>query len=417
MASILSQAAFESYSDVEVLGDLKRLRLAFDGIDDEALMRKLERKRGHGRDDFPVRVMWNLFIAMIVFCHKSVESFRRELDRNPTLCKMCGLHYDPHRKNHIPPARVFSGFTKRLKSFQDEVDRMFGDLTRQLAELIPGFGKNAAGDGKYLDSAAKRPPTKSGETDDRSENDAKFSTKEYKYRGADGKDHVKKETHFGFKVHVICDVPTELPIIFSVSEANADERAEMVKLINLLAPGQRAAMDTIALDRGYDSIDMIRALKHAGIIPIIDIRDCWKDGESTKQYKNTNMIYTFDGKVFYEDNDGPHKMSYEGYDCQKKCLRYSYKGKTYKIYTSYDERVFLPIARDSKKFKRLYKARTTVERLNSRLDNDYMFEEKEIRGIQKMRLMASLSLLIMNGMAVAKARQGIKSIRSLKRAG
>jgi len=416
MAIILSQSSFESYRDVEILGDLERLRLAFEGINDEALMRKLEKKRGHGRDDFPVRVMWNLFIAMIVFCHKSVESFRRELSRNPTLCKMCGLYYDPHRKNHIPPARVFSGFIKRLKSLQGELDQMFGDLVRQLDELIPGFCKNAAGDGKYLDSAAKRPPAESTETDDRSENDAAFSIKEYIYKGTDGKEHKKKETHFGFKAHVICDVATELPVVFSVTAANADERAEMVKLINGLTPEQREAMDTIALDRGYDSTDLIRSIKGAGIVPIVDIRDCWKDGEPTKQYKNTNITYTFDGKVFFEDDDGPHKMNYEGYDCQKKCLRYSYKGKTYKIYISYDERVFLPIARDSMKFKRLYKARTTVERLNSRLDNDYMFEEREIRGLKKMKLMVTLAFIVMNGMAVAKARQGIGSIRSLKRA-
>jgi hypothetical protein len=87
------------------------------------------------------------------------------------------------------------------------------------------------------------------------------------------------------------------------------------------------------------------------------------------------------------------------------------------IYISYDDRVFLPIARDSLKFKRLYKARTTVERLNSRPDNDYMFEDNYIRGLEKMRLMVSLSFIVMNGMAVSKVRQGIDSIRSLKRAG
>ena len=130
----------------------------------------------------------------------------------------------------------------------------------------------------------------------------------------------------------------------------------------------------------------------------------------------SNMDVNRFSKIFYEDDDGPHKMSYEGYDRQKNCLRYSYKGKIYKNYISYDERVFLPIARDSLKFKRLYKARTTVERLNSRLDNGYMFEDNYIRGLQKMKLMASLSFIVMNGMALAKVRQGIGSIRSLKRA-
>ena len=106
-------------------------------------------------------------------------------------------------------------------------------------------------------------------------------------------------------------------------------------------------------------------------------------------------------------------MKYEEFDKQKKCLRYSHEGKIHKIYISYDERIFLPVARDSEKFKKLYKGRTSVERLNGRLDRDYMFEEHCIRGLKKMTLMVSLSLVVMNGMAVGKLKNGKEKIRSL----
>lgn len=417
MAKIISQSAFEGYYGIEILGDLERLRLALDGIDDEELMRKLERSRGHGRDKFPVRVMWNLIIAMKVFGHLTVESFRRELDRNPTLARICGLRCAPGSAHVAPPARVFSGFIKRLKKEQAEIDHMFAGQVAELRELLPDFGKTVAGDGKYIDSIAKKPAKEMDETDDRSESDAKFSLKEYHYTGTDGKPHVKKETHFGFKAHVICDVETELPIAFSVTAANADEKAQMKTLINSLPPEQQEQIGYVLLDRGYDSTEMIRCIKGIGAAPVIDIRNLWKDKEETKQYKDTKIIYTFNGAVYYEDDDGKHKMAYEGFDRQKKCLRYSYKGKTYKIYISYDERVFLPVARDSMKFERLYKARTTVERLNSRLDRDYMFEDHFIRGLDKMKLMVSLSFVIMNGMALEKIKRGVDSIRSLKRAG
>ena len=67
MAKIITQNSLFNYEEIEKLGDLERLRLALEGIDDEKLMRKLERKRKNGRDDYPVRVMWNLVIAMKVF--------------------------------------------------------------------------------------------------------------------------------------------------------------------------------------------------------------------------------------------------------------------------------------------------------------------------------------------------------------
>jgi len=163
----------------------------------------------------------------------------------------------------------------------------------------------------------------------------------------------------------------------------------------------------LLLDKGYDSTQMIQDIKGFGIHPIVDIRNCWKDGELTRQYNNTDVVYDYQGNVFFVDDRGKqHRMIYEGYDAQKKCLRYSHKGKIYKIYISYDERVFLPVARDSMKFARLYKGRTAVERLNGRLDRDFMFEDHCIRGLKKMHLLASLSLLIMNVMAVAKIRRG-----------
>jgi hypothetical protein len=180
---------------------------------------------------------------------------------------------------------------------------------------------------------------------------------------------------------------------------------------------RRRIAECLLLDRGYDSMDMIKTIKGLGIAPLVDIRNSWKDGEPTKQYKDTSLVYDYRGTVYYvDDQSQQHKMKSEGYDNQKKCLRYSHEGKTYKIYISYDERVFLPIARDSAKFKKMYKGRTAVERLNGRLDRDYMFEDHYIRGLEKMTLMIGLSLVIMNGMAIGKLKNGRNGIRSLKTA-
>lgn len=113
-----------------------------------------------------------------------------------------------------------------------------------------------------------------------------------------------------------------------------------------------------------------------------------KMSKKQSNIKDTNIVYNYKGDVYFVDEKGiDQKMKYEGYDKQKKCLRYSYEGKMHKIYIRYDERVFLPIARDSDKFKRIYKGRTAVERLNGRLDRDYIFENHCIRGLKKMTTM------------------------------
>ena len=367
MATIIPQMTFADYGEeFENLGDLQRLQLALEGMDDEELMKCMEKKRGNGRNDYPVRVMWNLMIAMKVFGHRTIASFRRELGRNSQLRKICGLEDFGRKKHLVPPARVFTKFLKLLSNEQEQIDQMFTDLVMKISETLPSFGETLAGDGKYLDSYAKRPATSPNpQAGDRAETDAAWSGKEYHYIDKKGKEQVRMEWHYGFRAHLICDVGTELPIAYNVLAANSDEKKAMIDILAGLHDDLRERAMYLLLDKGYDSTDMIRAIKGAGIIPVVDIRNCWKDGEATKQYKNTDIVYDYRGNVYFVDGSGKqHRMLYEGYDCQKRCLRYSYKGKIHKIYISYDERVFLPVARDSMKFARLYKGRTAIERLN-----------------------------------------------------
>ena len=408
MAKIISQISFADYGCIEILGDLERFLLALLGMNDEALMLRLEARRGNGRNDYPVRVIWNLIIAMKVFGHRTVESFRRELARNSQLRSICGLEDFDRKKHLVPPARVFSGFLKLLGEEQAAIDEIFDSMVLELTEKLPEFGKDAAGDGKYLDSYAKREDKKPNpDAGDRAERDAKWGIKEYHYEDKQGKPQVKKEYHFGFKAHIICDVRTELPIGYDVLAANSDEKKTMMGMLERLPHQITDRMEHLMLDRGYDSTEMIRTAKATGIIPIVDIRNCWKDGEATKQYKDTDIVYDYKGNVYMVDDKGKERrMRYEGYDSQKKCLRYSYKEKVYKIYISNDERIFLPVARSSMKFERLYKGRTSVERLNGRIDRDYMFEDHCIRGLKKMKLMVSLTLLTMNAMALGKIKDG-----------
>jgi len=417
MAYIITQKTLFDYSEIEILGDLERYKLAMQGIDDENLMLKLENKRKNGRNDYPVRVMWNLFIAMKIFEHKGVSSFRRECNRNTGLRKICGLNDHDNKRHLVPPERVFTGFLKLLMTEEEEMNKIFKTQVKELYKTIEGFGETIAGDGKYIGSYAKNKSKKEmTSTDNRSENDAEYSIKEYHYTDEKGIKHTKKETHYGFKAHIICDVATELPIGFTVTKGNYCEKKAMNELIEVFTEEQYKIAKNLLLDRGYDSTSMIKNLISRKINPIIDIRNMWKN-ETTKQYKDTSIIYNAYGEVFYIDEKiQQYKMKYEGYDRQKKCLRYSHKGKIYRIYISYDERIFLPIARDSKKFKEIYKGRTAVERLNGRIDRDYMFENHQIRGLKKMTLMVMISMIVMNGMAVGKVKNNIATIRSLKTA-
>ena len=89
--AIIPQKQLFSWTEIENLGDLSRLQLELDYLPDEPLMRRLESQRGKGRDEYPVRAVWNSILAGIVFQHNSIESLRRELKRNDRLRWLCGF--------------------------------------------------------------------------------------------------------------------------------------------------------------------------------------------------------------------------------------------------------------------------------------------------------------------------------------
>ena len=87
--NIIQEKTIFDYMEIEILGDLERLKLFLDNIKDKELCEALEKERKQGRNDYPIRVMLNLVYAMKIFGHRSVESFRRELSRNKQLRVAC----------------------------------------------------------------------------------------------------------------------------------------------------------------------------------------------------------------------------------------------------------------------------------------------------------------------------------------
>lgn len=114
-------------------------------------MRHLENERGKGRDDYPIRAMWNSILAGIVFEHKKTASLRRELSRNGQVRSMCGF-----KNCKVPPAWVYSRFFNKLleDEHKEYIEEIFNKLIEELKALLPDFGETLAVDVKAIDSFA-----------------------------------------------------------------------------------------------------------------------------------------------------------------------------------------------------------------------------------------------------------------------
>lgn len=436
--AIIPQLRLFGWEEIEELGDLERLQLVLKTLPDEELMRDLERERKNGRDDYPVRAVWNSILAGIVYQHPSIESLRRELRRNAQLRQLCG--FDPARgERAVPPAWVYSRFLKKLMARQELLEAMFNRLVEELAQQLPDFGRILAIDGKALASFARgrKRQTDKGKPDGRRELDADWGQKTLRGEREGGSTWEKVVRWFGFKLHLVVDALYELPVTFKVTRASASEIKQGHRLIDQMAehtPTILKRCEYWLADRGYDDGKLHTKLwEEHGIKPVIDIRNLWRDGEDTRLLTGwANVVYDYKGQVYCYCPQSARRrpMAYGGFEKERGTLKYRCPARHYgltcmgmdrcrvkgavRIPLKEDPRIFTPLARSSYAWKQIYKKRTAVERVNSRLDRVFGFEEHYIRGLKKMTLRCTLALLVMLVMALGRVREKkVQNLRSL----
>lgn len=416
---IITQISVFDYSEIEILGDLERCKLLIDNVPDEKIINKLTEIRGKGRNEYPIIPLWNSILIMPLIECSTIEQLRRELSRNRDLRKLCGFNdYDYHfgKCKLVPPAKAYTNLIKHLKEIEPMLKECFYELREFMYENLKDFGTNTGEDGKIFLSRAIG-YNKNGKAEDaRCDMDADFTMKEYYYKDKDGITQSKKKKFFGYRYHLLADVDYELPIDYTVTKASKGEREQLLKQLKNMELEKREKIKTLSADKGYDGEDLIKTIKGYGIKPIIDIQNHWQDRDKTKQYKDTNIVYTYNGDVYYIDEFGKEiPMKYLGYDKIKDKLRYGHNGKVYGIELSTDERIFTPIARNSNKWKKIYNKRTALERINGRLDRDFNLENNKVRGLKKATVIIDIMMIGM--MAMAKGHiinQQPENIRKLK---
>ena len=165
-----------SWSRVESLGDLDRLKRVLDALPDEALIAALEKRRDRGRNEYPVHAMWRALVAGMVFQHPSIEALLRELNLNPVLLDACGFHpvptpgrrkvvrdpqtgvihiIRPPQRPSIPSSWNVSRFVASLIKVERRgglLSQMIVELRHRLMDLIPDFGAHLGCDGTAIPS-------------------------------------------------------------------------------------------------------------------------------------------------------------------------------------------------------------------------------------------------------------------------
>jgi hypothetical protein len=414
----ITQPSLIGWQAVESSSDLQRIQSVLDNLGDEDLMLLLEQERAGRRNRYPIRVLWNTLFAGLLLGHPTYESLRRELCRNAELRQMLG--YDPMLGSEaVAPGYVISRFHKLLEKHLPLVEAIFTNLVGRLFEQLPAFGTNLAHDGKAIKSLM---------TADR---DASCGKKTTTDEGA-----TLIATWFGFKIHCLSDVQTELPIAFFVTNASAAESPLLQPLLeDAIAkhPSLAQRAKTLAADRGLDDgADKLALHQKHGIAPIIPARDLAKKvnkpllaaADTIYQSPTAEILCLHDPA-----NPDPAKrfaaMQYNGFEKDRQANRFHCPaatlgltcknqhncqsrtkdqgtGRVVRVPLENDPRLSLPIHQHSRRFKDLYKGRTSIERLFYRLDHLFGMETPlRSTGLTKakIRITLAMSAMVATGLA------------------
>jgi hypothetical protein len=201
---------------------------------------------------------------------------------------------------------------------------------------------------------------------------------------------------FGHVFHhfTAADSPNDLPIIIkTVSAKRFDGVTGVYALKELVDLYPEFDFYSGSFDKAYDAIGFYRLLTRYRIAPIIDINERHKqslplpEGFDNDGYficpSNYRMIKDgIDWSRRRHKNRCPHAVSPNKYPCNKKCSQKP-SGRTVYNYLDDNPRVFCPIPRNSELWKLLYNKRTTTERCNDRIKNDFNVKNSGVRSLER----------------------------------
>jgi hypothetical protein len=406
--------AWDSLEDSPSLSTIRQLLAS---LPDGRLLQGLRDYRGRGRDDYPVSVLWGVVLLRILLRHVSFEAVLAELRRNAGLRALIGIASE----QAVPKAWNVSRFLEVLgqEPHRTHLREMFAEMVQRLGQVVPDLGRNTAGDSTALhargtqdaqtvaaETAAGLPPPTAGRKE---------------YTDEDGKVTQVIEW-FGYKLHLLVDAHHEVALAYEASSAHASDGANVPTLVaqaQAVLPAGR--IETLAYDKAADDGKVHATLAEARIRPVIQNRRLWKDEPERLlpgHDGTTNVVYDEAGTLYCYDRTSEtpvkHQMAYIGYEPQRQTIKYRCParqegwncpsealcnagkeyGKTVRVDCTIDLRRFPPIPRATKKFERLYRGRTSVERVNARLKIFWGVDDGNIRGARRFAGMVGAVMVV-----------------------
>jgi transposase len=313
---------------------------------------------------------------------------------NGRLCLLCGFNF-----LKTPSNGTFTNFRDRLGD--ETFYEILHNLIAQAIVLKVIQGGDTAIDSTHVWAYANQFGHKTCSCKGKCDCPRSYSDTDAKW-GAKSKDYF----FFGYKVHLIVDAKSQLPLEVKVTPGNEPDSHQAIPLLKGAKkkhPDNK--MKTSAMDSAYDSHENYRfAIKEAQVAPIIALNP--RGGvdaltsNSLSLSKDGSYTCLAGFKVIYWGKE--EKRSRLKFRCpaavgkgeclfRSTCSRSQY-GRTFYLNPNRDYRLIGPIPRGTALWQKKYDARTSVERAYSEEKGSHKLANPRVRGLSKVRIHVYLAL-------------------------
>jgi len=355
------------------------LKQVLDSPEVQRLIADLEATRWTGRPGYPIRTMVGLCLAKSLYAIPTWTRTAALVTEHWQLQRVLGCEGNP------PSKWSAYRFAAKLRANAPMVERCIDAVVKGLREKLPSYGTDLAIDASDMPAYANGQryvyeggPERNWQTD----GDASWGHRSAVATRRGG-------GFFGFKLQMACCTKTGLPVAWSVETAKANESMFVAPLID--EAKRRGAMAvTCAMDKAYDIGRVYGECAERDCEAIVPLR---ATGAVVKNEHRPpaceHGVWTFAGS---DKKRGASKWRCPTGEC-----------KPASTWVKAD-RLHPLMPRESKRWKALYRGRGAVEREFGRLKNEWGLKPLRVRGLDRVRLHADLTILTKLACALARTR-------------
>ncbi len=341
------------------------------------LVRELEATRWTGRPGYPIRAMVGMALAKSLY---SIPTWTRTVAlvrEHAALREAIG--------GETPSVYACYRFATKLRRYGDLLDACIGGVTASLHRELPEYGQDVCIDASDLPAYAngQRFVSKGGRERER------FSDPDASWGHRSAVSTRKGGGFYGYRVHAAVCARTDLPLAWEVATAASHESNYVSPLLDV-ARERGFSPATCALDKGYDLGRVYGECEDRDVRPIIPLREtpAVKAGKA----KPPSCRH---GEWRFAGSDS--KRSASKWRCPTGSCTPASRWIT-------ADRLHPLIPRETPRWRKLYKGRASVEREFGRLKNEWALLPLRVRGLERVRLHADLTILAKLACALSRAR-------------